>query len=275
MSSGVPEPKPGVLITLNTPAETPVASTPKIRLSLTSASSAEPKSESAEFPFPKTDGPLVESPVAATPSTPIKLVLNPTTAPAKEKKKKQPKAQARGLPDQDFKAITIVLQKLLGDKRSTFFRQPVDPTRDSAPDYLAIVTNPMDLSTIRAKLDSGLYSTRKEFESDVRLLISNCYLYNPVASPVRKSGEAFEKYFNSGELRVCNLPELTFSVVKDGEHAAISKCGRRGGVAETHSAGEGEAASCQLVVEPHAPATGSRISGRRAHQAQADQICHA
>jgi len=209
ISSGCPEPKPGVTITINTPVvETPTVATPKIRLSLASASSAEPKPEQTDFPFPRTAPPAApeEPPApAAAPAppapAPIKLVLNPTAAPAKEKKKKQPKAQSRGLPDQDFKAITIVLQKLLADKRSLFFRQPVDPIRDNAPDYLSIVHRPMDLSTIRAKLDSGLYSARKEFETDVRLLISNCYLYNPVGSPVRKSGEAFEKYFNSGELR--------------------------------------------------------------------------
>jgi transcription initiation factor TFIID subunit 2 len=228
MSTSTAEPRPGVVITLNTPvAETPSSATPKIRFSLASAGSVgagEVKPEQTEFPFPKgavgtvAPGSDAGTPVT-TPAAPIKLVLNSNAgsnanansnsnsnaaaaSPVKEskKKKKQPKAQARGLPDQDFKAITIVLGKLTSDKRSIFFRQPVDPTRDNAPDYLLIVTHPMDLSTIRAKVDGGLYSARAEFEADVRLLVANCYLYNPVGSAVRRAGEAFEKYFNSGEL---------------------------------------------------------------------------
>lgn len=193
MTSGVPEPKPGVLITLNTPlAETPSAATPKIRLSLSSAGAETSGREASDFPFPRT--PAVEPPA---PQTPIKLVLNSATAPKEKKKKNVPKAQSRGLSDQDYKTISIVLQKLSADKRSLFFRQPVDPVRDNAPDYLSIITQPMDLATAKAKLDGGMYTSRQEFEEDIRLLIGNCYAYNPVSSPVRKAGESFEKYFNA------------------------------------------------------------------------------
>lgn len=56
----------------------------------------------------------------------------------------------------------------------------------------------MDLSTIRAKLDNGMYTSRQDFVSDIRLIISNCYTYNSTpTSPVRKAGEAFEKLFNT------------------------------------------------------------------------------
>lgn len=56
----------------------------------------------------------------------------------------------------------------------------------------------MDLSTIRAKLDNGMYTNRQDFVSDIRLIIANCYTYNATpTSPVRKAGEAFEKLFNT------------------------------------------------------------------------------
>lgn len=200
MSSGTAEPKPGVLITLPTPTDTPSASTPKIRFSLagksgsSSASASAPAQEGGDFPFPDQPAPAPEPPASA--SGPIKLVLNQPTKEKKKKKAAVVKAQAKGLSDSDFKTITYVLQKLLADKRSTFFRMPVDPIRDHAPDYLSIVTNPMDLSTVQAKMDNGLYTSRKDFENDIRLLISNCHLYNPPGSGVRKAGEAFEKFFN-------------------------------------------------------------------------------
>jgi type II secretory pathway component PulK len=62
---------------------------------------------------------------------------------------------------------------------------------------MSIIKNPMDLSTAQAKLDNGMYANRQDFVKDVRLITSNCFTYNPVASPVRRLGEAFESYFTA------------------------------------------------------------------------------
>lgn len=56
------------------------------------------------------------------------------------------------------------------------FSEPVD--LDEVPDYSSVVTEPMDLSTMREKLDSGIYTTLEEMEADFRLMISNCLAYN-------------------------------------------------------------------------------------------------
>ncbi|OXC60064.1 hypothetical protein LQV05_005617 [Cryptococcus neoformans] len=192
IASSTSEPLPGNLITLSTPTmETPAApQPPKIRISMPSA---EIVSDSQGYGFPASENPVV------TPRTAAKIVLNPNApTPGTHKKKDGPKAQRKGLSDNDFKAIVIALNKLVTDKRSFFFRQPVDPVRDMAPDYLTIIKKPMDLSTIRAKLDNGMYTSRQDFVSDIRLIISNCYTYNSTpTSPVRKAGEAFEKLFNT------------------------------------------------------------------------------
>ncbi len=204
ISTTVPEPKPGAIIKLQTPlTETPAVATPKIRFSMTPSTPADPRGagpagEPADYGFPSQTPVEPPAPVAA-PAAPIKLVLNNNPPPPKDKKKKKknvPKAQAAGLSDDDFKAITIVLGKLQADKRSLFFRHPVDPVRDHAPDYNSIVKRPMDLMSASAKFEGGQYASRREFESDIRLIISNCYLYNPVGSPVRKAGEAFEIMFH-------------------------------------------------------------------------------
>ncbi|WWD20285.1 hypothetical protein CI109_104761 [Kwoniella shandongensis] len=192
IASSTSEPLPGNLITLQTPTvETPALMTPKIRLSM---GSADIRPDSQGYGFP-----IMESPATAVAPIPTKIVLKPTpvAAPTPKKKDKVPKQQRRGLSDNDFKAITIALGKLLQHKSSFFFRQPVDPVRDAAPDYLTIITQPMDLSTIRAKLDNGMYATRQEFVADIRLIIANCYKYNNApTSPVRKAGEAFERIFD-------------------------------------------------------------------------------
>ncbi|WVQ96010.1 hypothetical protein IAU59_003110 [Kwoniella sp. CBS 9459] len=193
IASSTSEPLPGKIITLQTPTvETPAMLTPKIRLSMAS-SEIKPNTEGYGFP-------IVDTQPTQSGNTTPRIVLNPNAngTTSSKKKDKVPKPQQRGLSDSDFKAITIALKKLLAHKMSHFFLQPVDPVRDGAPDYTAIIKEPMDLSTIRAKLDNGMYASRQDFVADVKLIISNCMTYNVAhTSPVRKSGEALEKFFNS------------------------------------------------------------------------------
>jgi hypothetical protein len=40
------------------------------------------------------------------------------------------------------------------------------------------VTHPMDLFTIKSKLENDQYARLEEFEKDVRLIFRNCYTYN-------------------------------------------------------------------------------------------------
>ncbi|BES98674.1 Bromodomain and Hypothetical proteinD finger-containing protein [Nesidiocoris tenuis] len=56
------------------------------------------------------------------------------------------------------------------------FIEPVDQTE--VPDYSDIVKNPMDLSTMREKVDKFEYETLAEFRSDFTLMIDNCLAYN-------------------------------------------------------------------------------------------------
>lgn len=45
-------------------------------------------------------------------------------------------------------------------------------------DYLKIVKNPIDMCTIKSKVDNYEYTCAKECVDDFNLLFSNCYLYN-------------------------------------------------------------------------------------------------
>lgn len=58
------------------------------------------------------------------------------------------------------------------------FREPVDPVRDHATNYFDIVTNPMDLTTMRKKLTDGRYKTVKEFVDDFHLICDNAVKFN-------------------------------------------------------------------------------------------------
>lgn len=75
-------------------------------------------------------------------------------------------------------AARKVLSKISSQPYSYFFNTPVDPARDGVPDYLHVIKNPMDLGTIRIKLDTNEYQSIDEFERDVDLVFSNCFMYN-------------------------------------------------------------------------------------------------
>jgi len=47
------------------------------------------------------------------------------------------------------------------------FHDPVDPEKLNIPDYYEIVKRPMDLGTVRVRLQNNLYTTISEFVQDV------------------------------------------------------------------------------------------------------------
>ncbi|CAH8333031.1 unnamed protein product [Eruca vesicaria subsp. sativa] len=76
----------------------------------------------------------------------------------------------------DKKLLVFILDRL--QKKDTYgvYSDPVDP--EELPDYHEIITNPMDFSTVRKKLDSGAYASFEQFEGDVFLICSNAMEYN-------------------------------------------------------------------------------------------------
>ncbi|KAF6199565.1 hypothetical protein GE061_007591 [Apolygus lucorum] len=89
-------------------------------------------------------------------------------------------------PDDLRQALMPTLEKLYRQDESLPFRQPVDPQTLGIPDYFEIVRTPMDLSTVKRKLDTGQYSDPWEYVDDVWLMFDNAWLYNRKTSKVYK-----------------------------------------------------------------------------------------
>ena len=66
------------------------------------------------------------------------------------------------------------------------FRDPVNPQALNIPDYFEIIKTPMDMSTIKEKLDKGEYKEPWEFVDDVWLMFENAWTYNRKTSKVYK-----------------------------------------------------------------------------------------
>ncbi|RKO92683.1 Bromodomain-containing protein [Blyttiomyces helicus] len=73
------------------------------------------------------------------------------------------------------------------------FLAPVD--RNILPIYYETIKNPMDLGTIRSRLDRGLYTSPDKFASDVRLVFRNCFTFNRPGEPVHVQGKDLEAVF--------------------------------------------------------------------------------
>ncbi|XP_073964798.1 bromodomain adjacent to zinc finger domain 2B toutatis isoform X18 [Choristoneura fumiferana] len=65
------------------------------------------------------------------------------------------------------------------------------------PQYKKVIKCPMDLSTIKRKLHDGTYKCKEEFASDVRLIFSNCEVFNEDDSPVGRAGHNMRQFFDA------------------------------------------------------------------------------
>ncbi|XP_045782468.1 uncharacterized protein LOC123879027 isoform X3 [Maniola jurtina] len=63
------------------------------------------------------------------------------------------------------------------------------------PQYRKVIKCPMDLSTIKRKLHDSGYKCKEEFASDVRLIFSNCEVFNEDDSPVGRAGHFMRQFF--------------------------------------------------------------------------------
>ena len=76
------------------------------------------------------------------------------------------------------------------------FAQPVDPVALNIPTYHKVIKKPMDLGTIGSKLEMGQYGDAKEFETDFRLVLGNCFKFNPPDHNIHILGKDLEHHFN-------------------------------------------------------------------------------
>ncbi|XP_066999162.2 bromodomain-containing protein 2 isoform X2 [Anabrus simplex] len=124
-----------------------------------------------------------------------------------------------------LKACNEILKELFSKKHSGYawpFYKPVDAELLGLHDYHDIIKKPMDLGTVKQKMDNREYKTAGEFAADVRLIFTNCYKYNPpdhdVVAMARKLQDVFE-------MRYAKIPDEPLAGAVGVEKSSSSTSG--------------------------------------------------
>ncbi|XP_067387169.1 ATPase family AAA domain-containing protein 2 isoform X2 [Emydura macquarii macquarii] len=96
-----------------------------------------------------------------------------------------------------------VTHRLAIDKRFRAFTKPVD--LEEVPDYVTVIKQPMDLSTVICKIDLHQYLTARDYLRDIDLICSNALEYNPDRDP----GDRLIRH------RACTLRDTAYAIVKE------------------------------------------------------------
>lgn len=75
------------------------------------------------------------------------------------------------------------------------FQQPVDAIKLNLPDYHKVIEKPMDLGTIKKRLENNYYWCGKEAIQDFTTMFTNCYVYNKPGEDVVLMAQSLEQLF--------------------------------------------------------------------------------
>ncbi|KAM6199818.1 LOW QUALITY PROTEIN: bromodomain testis-specific protein [Sarcoramphus papa] len=89
----------------------------------------------------------------------------------------------------------VVMKAMWRHNFSWPFHQPVDAVALNLPDYYSIIKKPMDLSTIKKRLEHNYYTKAAECIEDFKTMFLNCYIYNKPGDDIVFMAQELEKVF--------------------------------------------------------------------------------
>ncbi len=117
----------------------------------------------------------------------MSIITTPT------KTQKDPPYLSLEIGNEEIKILHKIFEILEGDPLAYDFLEPVDYVALNILDYPKIITNPMDLGTVKKNLYAYTYPTMKEFLDDINLIWRNCRTYNQPGSDIVKMANHCEK----------------------------------------------------------------------------------
>ena len=114
----------------------------------------------------------------------------------------------KGKLSEPLKYCNEVLRELFSKKHSGYawpFYKPVDAETLGLHDYHSVIKHPMDLGTVKTKMDNREYNTADEFERDVMMIFANCYQYNSAEHDVVTMAKKLEDVFKA---KIARMPKI-------------------------------------------------------------------
>nr|XP_037268938.1 bromodomain-containing protein 3-like isoform X3 [Rhipicephalus microplus] len=153
--------------------------------------------------------------------------------------------------------LKVVMKALWKHQFAWPFQQPVDTVKLNLPDYHRIIRHPMDLGTIKKRLEHCYYSSAQECIEDFKTMFTNCYVYNKPGEDVVLMAQALEKLFLT---KITEMPkeetDLPLPPPRVGQ--AKGKKGKTGGAKASTSRAKGPSPAVQNAESPatnsHSPA---------------------
>merc|ERR1711976_1070044 len=156
------------------------------------------------------------------PYEPSGSTTKPASIPGRRESSRQIKRPKKDLPDdqaqhstkskrepmsEELKYCHAILKELFAKKHSGYawpFYKPVDANLLGLTDYHEVIKKPMDLGTVKRKVESNDYASAAEFAEDTRLIFTNCYRYNPPESDVVMMAKKLQDVF---EMKYARMPD--------------------------------------------------------------------
>ncbi|XP_076316697.1 E3 ubiquitin-protein ligase TRIM33-like isoform X3 [Tachypleus tridentatus] len=116
-----------------------------------------------------------------------------------------------GLSGHELTCCEKILLELFCHEASIPFHEPVSKTQ--VPNYYKVITKPIDMLTIKQKLSPNHfnhYRTVDELTSDIHLIFSNCFTFNPEGSSLYNAAKILKVFFC--DLLKKYLPEYNFEL---------------------------------------------------------------
>lgn len=107
-----------------------------------------------------------------------------------EEMSRQAEAPRRG---RLYEMLRPLLNELQAHPAAWPFLRPVDG--DEVPSYYTVISSPMDLSSMEARLEADQYQSLPDFIADFNLIIHNCRVFNDPDTSYCKNATNLEKFF--------------------------------------------------------------------------------
>ncbi|KAK1877285.1 Bromodomain containing protein 4 [Dissostichus eleginoides] len=106
--------------------------------------------------------------------------------------------------------LKVVVKGLWKHQFAWPFLIPVDAIKLNLPDYYTIIKIPMDMGTIKRRLENSYYWNAQECIQDFNTMFTNCYIYNKPGDDIVLMAESLEKAFLQ---RVTEMPQEETEIV--------------------------------------------------------------